>query len=83
MASTELLAISAVAAEMMLKWVTLVGHWQQQSIFVLNLQGETYCIYLFIYFFLSFLWKLLVLASKLCAVVVGKADYDGGTELLS
>ena len=34
---------------MMLKWVTLAGHWQQQSIFMLNLQGEMYYIYVCMY----------------------------------
>lgn len=46
----ELLANSVVAAAMMLWWITLAGHWQQQSIFMLNLQGEMYYIYLFIYY---------------------------------
>lgn len=44
---------SDVVAEMMLRWIALAGHWQQQSIFMLNLQGETHCIYLFIFLLTS------------------------------
>lgn len=73
------LAISGVADEMMLKWVTLPGHCQEQSIFMLNLQEKMHYICFLVCLFIYFGSELFFTHLVMC---LWGNDFHGGTEKL-